>query len=80
MCNIVLINNCYLFRLVTDKCKIRNWNYTLLSEYNFENAYQYTTTLELPSEIPCRKYEENFFFYDNEGLSIVPEVCTTLTK
>lgn len=70
----------FLFRLVADKCKIRNWNYTLLSEYNFDNAYQYIATIELPSEIPCKKNEENFFYYDNEGLSIVPEVCTKFTK
>lgn len=65
------------FRLVTDKCKIRNWNYTLLSEHTFESAYQYVTTIDMPSEIPCRRSEENFFLYDNEGLSIVSEVCTT---
>ncbi|KAG4075715.1 hypothetical protein HA402_003540 [Bradysia odoriphaga] len=60
-------------RLVTDKCKIRNWNYTLLSELTFESAYQYATAADLPSEIPCRKSEENFFAYDNDGLSIVAE-------
>ncbi|KAJ6637384.1 Solute carrier family 22 member 16 [Pseudolycoriella hygida] len=60
-------------RSITDKCKIRDWNYTLLSEHNFESASQYITTIDLPAEIPCKRYEGNYFFYGNEGLSIVPE-------
>lgn len=67
------------FRLVTDKCKIRDWNYTLLREHTFESAYQYITTIDMPSEIPCRRSEENFFLYDNQDLSIVPEVCVQRT-
>lgn len=63
-----------VFRLVTNKCNIRNWNYTQLGEMSYENASVYLQGMEMVDEVPCWSMESNRFAYDNDGLSIVPEV------
>lgn len=63
-----------LIRLVSNKCNIRNWNYTQLGEMSFEDASIHLQGMEMADEIPCWSKESNRFAYDNDGLSIVPEV------
>lgn len=61
-------------RLVTNKCNIRNWNYTQLGEMSYAEASVYLQGLDMVDEIPCWSMETNRFAYDNDGLSLVSEV------
>lgn len=61
-------------RLVTNKCNIRNWNYTQLGEMSYEDASVHLQGIEMVEEISCWSKESNYFAYDNDGFSIVPEV------
>lgn len=67
-------------RLVANKCNIRNWNYTQLGEMSYEDASVHLQGMEMVGEVPCWSKEDNRFAYDNDGLSIVPEVINCILR
>uniref|UniRef100_A0A1B0CRA0 Putative organic cation transporter protein n=1 Tax=Lutzomyia longipalpis TaxID=7200 RepID=A0A1B0CRA0_LUTLO len=60
--------------LPAHSCGILNWNYTQLSQMDFEEAFHYVQDLTQPDTVSCRQHPENYYHYEqDEGVSIVPE-------
>lgn len=61
---------------MSNRCNIRRWDYDQLAAMNFSAALDYVNApgTVLPDEVACLSQPGNYFWYDNQGNSIVPEV------
>lgn len=59
-----------------DGCKVLNWNYTHLSDLNYNDAISYVQSHTSPEAISCFDRAGSYFHYDFEypDSSIVDEV------
>lgn len=59
-----------------DGCKVLNWNYTQLSDLNYNDAISYVQSHTSPESISCFDRAGSYFHYDFEypDSSIVDEV------
>ncbi|KAJ6638868.1 Organic cation transporter protein, partial [Pseudolycoriella hygida] len=57
-----------------DSCHVLNYNYSMLSHMNYNEALEYVQNNEVPEEISCLRSDRFYFdYFYNEGNSIVSE-------